>query len=336
LKKRNFWLPVIAATALASLTSASSGICDTPQQLASSYAGGTPHATIKAHANSIDALAYSPQGTNFATGSWSRDPKWGVRGEVKLWDTQGKLQKTLQGHAATVKALAFSPDGQILASGAYDKTLILFNTRSGAATKLPNRHSAPIILLSFSRDGRQLVSGDEGGTLIFWEMRTLRPVQERFLRGYSGRIRAYAYSWQNDLLATADASQAVMLWRGERGSPRLLTKNRGLALSLAFSPDGKLLASANYSDVWLWDVDSGNDVSGLVHGAPVDVLAFSPEGSILACGLQNGGIVLHQTDYPVGSPISLKHGAKVNVLAFSPTRKGLVSGSTDGTVIVWR
>lgn len=292
--------------------------------------------TIKAHANSIDAVAYSPTGMLFATGSWSRDPKWGPQGEVKIWDAQGKLHKTLRGHAGAVKALTFSPDGQILASGAYDKTLILFNTRSGSASKLPNRHTAPIILLSFSPDGRQLLSGDESGALIFWEVRTLRPVQERFLRGYSGRVRARAYSWRNDVLATADASQAVMLWKGEYGTPQLLTKNRGLALSLAFSPDGRLLASANHSDVWLWDVASGSDVSSLVHPAPVGVLAFSPDGSILACGLHNGGIVLHEMDNPVGSPTSVRHEPKVSVLAFSPTAGVLVSGSSDGSLVVWK
>jgi WD40 repeat protein len=323
-----------------------SGACSTSGQASSDTTGSPPHTTIiaplvkartiKAHANSIDAVAYSPQGTLFATGSWSRDPKWGPRGEVKIWDAQGKMRRTLHGHAAAVKALAFSPNGQILASGAYDKTLILFNTRSGAATKLPNRHAAPIILLSFSPDGSQLVSGDEGGALIFWNVRTLRPVQERFLRGHSGKMRAYAYSWPNDVLATADAGQAVMLWKAEHGGPRLLTKNRGLALSLAFSPDGKLLASANHSDVWLWDVASGNDVSALVHTAPVGVLAFSPDGSVLACGLQDGGIDLHLTNDPVGSPTALTHGSKISVLAFSSAPRAMISGSSDGSLIVWR
>jgi len=125
-------------------------------------------------------------------------------------------------------------------------------------------------------------------------------------------------------------------------NPRLsifLHGNSSTVESVAFSPDGKELASGGDSNtIMFWDVATGQPLGAPLtgHKSYVISVAFSPDGKMLASGSMDNTIILWDvaTRQPLGAPL-IGHKDSVFSVAFSPDGKTLASGSADKTVILW-
>jgi WD40 repeat protein len=88
----------------------------------------------------------------------------------------------------------------------------------------------------------------------------------------------------------------IRLWDAASGKLlRDLKGHKGSAVSVAFSPDGRLLASAGEGDrsVRLWDIFTGKELARFEgHTGPVYCVAFSPDGRVLASGSGDTTILL--------------------------------------------
>jgi uncharacterized protein with WD repeat len=106
--------------------------------------------------------------------------------------------------------------------------------------------------------------------------------------------------------------------------------------SVAFSPDGKSLASSNVNGIIkLWDVSTGAELRTLKgHSSAVLSVAFSPDGKTLASGSSDNTVKLWEVS--TGTELrTLGHSRQVNSVVFSPDGKTLASSGEDKTVKLW-
>ena len=139
--------------------------------------------------------------------------------------------------------------------------------------------------------------------------------------------------------AAAALPMLGVVWAQESSKPELLLQNghKGMVLSVAFSPDGKTLASGSRDNtIGLWEVSSGRLIRSFEgHGSGINSVAFSPDGKTLASGSDDETIKL----WEVSSGRLIRsfegHSNWVESVAFSPDGKTLASGSYDTTIKIW-
>jgi WD40 repeat protein len=251
----------------------------------------------------VYALAFSPNGKTLAVAYGD--------GTVRLWETAtAKRRATLRGHTAKVFAVAFSPDGTLLASGSADQTVRLWAV-STARTRATFRHANWVRAVAFSPDGKLLASGVQHGVVELRDLSTRRV--KATLRG--NVVKA-----------------------GDDSTFRFPPREHASMNPLAFSPDGKLLASGCfYETLKVWDVPTGK-VKAALRGH-IDVLccvAFSPDGTLLASAGWDQTVRLW--DVRTGKsrpPLECYPGNFVWSVAFSPDGQLLASAYQSGTFALW-
>ena len=153
------------------------------------------------------------------------------------------------------------------------------------------------------------------------------------------KITVVEFSPDGKLLATSDVVGQVRIWQVVDGQQLLTFQGHtNWVSSIAFSPNGQLLAASGSSDptVKLWEINSGQCLRTLQgHSNWVTWVAFSPDGQLLASSSDDQTVRLWEVSTGNCLQILQGHTDKVRALAFSPNGQILASGSDDSIVRLW-
>jgi RNA polymerase sigma factor (sigma-70 family) len=246
-------------------------------------------------------------------------------------------------HYSAVNTVAFSPDGQIVATGASDGAVRLWRVSDGTLLHTLEGHTRPVSGLAFFRDGTLLISSARDNAVGIWQVSDGALLS--WLKEDGRGILSLALS-PDDSMVALGSSETVRVWEVDTEVFTLVDSQEypgNYVSSLAFSPDGAVLAIALSNDtVWLRRIPGGKPLLRLGgHTGKMLSLAFSSDGRYLATGGDDNILNLWQLDEkPKGKleaqhVLTLQHQDWVKSLAFFPDGTMLASGTLDGEVRLW-
>src|SRR5262249_28736242 len=153
-------------------------------------------------------------------------------------------------------------------------------------------HEPQVMDLAFSPDSRYLADVTAGQKIRLWDLAEEGGegaiLTARQGKGHAQRVSSLAFSPHGDLLASGDLAGAIYLWGvgGQTTRGRPLPPREGPVVSLAFSPDGKTIASMSFfnfagGDLTLFRVD-GEEILRRRESAQAMMATFSPDGESVA------------------------------------------------------
>ncbi len=309
---------------------------------------GKEKTRLRGHESSASAPTFSADGKTFSVLAPTPGQIYQVTAYV--WDiAAAKLLHKWDLPLNPVFACCLSPDGTKALAGGGGYDMRLFDLANGKEIRRLSGPSNTFFAAAFAPDGKTIAAAGENRALLLWDAATGEP--EAAFVGHQGVVHSIALSPDDKLLASVASDDGILLW--DLAAARPLSgfhSPKGHFNSVAISPDGQWLAAATQwrSGVHLLKTPTGEEVRRFTGGPNGEnVLAFSPDGKILAAGSTDNvehprdksirlweaatGKLLHHMRLPL--PAQPKGG--IYCLDFSPDGRLLASGGSGEDAHIW-
>lgn len=255
---------------------------------------------------------------------------------IGIWIARGTTS-----HTAGVAGVAFSPDGTRVVSGSSDRTVRMWDARTGKEIWQQNVATYPVTAVAYSPLGDVVATGQSNDSIRFWNAATGEPI--RALKSPTSTVNALAFSPDGRYLVSVSgwdfnkSRPSAALWEVATGSPvRQFDGHRLQVNAVAFSPDGQTIATgSDDKTARLWDVATGAELRSIAATSSVEAVTFSGDGKRIAAQTI-GDIVVWET--ATGKGLATMD-AWVYAVAFSPDGTLLAGAgtsiSTENQLTLW-
>ena len=254
---------------------------------------------------------------------------------------KGRLLATLEGHQARVQRLLISGDGKTMASADSNGAIKIWSLPEGRLQVTLAESKNDLRAMAMTPDGRLLVTTTAGAreerAVSLWSLPEGRLLMK--LAGHGGQIQAMAIAPDASRLVVASDDGSIRIW--ELPSGRLLGSLEGSnATSLAFTPDGKLLAASSAFGVALWSVAEGRLLASIEdqrdnYGNKEAALVFASNGRRLLSLVTGGGIRIWATPECQMQAVLETQLFNIKAAAVTPDGKTLATGDYSGVITLW-
>ena len=160
---------------------------------------------------------------------------------MRLWRTDGSLERVLLEPEGRVFRVFFSPGGDRLATATADGIARIWPVSGGAPVVLRG-HTGALVYAAFSPDGKRLVTAGQDGTARVWPADGQgAPV---VLAGHRERVTHAIFSPDGHQVLTSSADDTARLWSADGSTSRVLGSHGGDVLLSAFTADGQRVITA--------------------------------------------------------------------------------------------
>jgi WD40 repeat protein len=287
-------------------------------------------ASLRGHTDAVSKLALAPDGALAATAS--------ADGTLALWSTADWTKRaTLRGHGDDVVSLEFAPDGARLHSSSTDGTVRTWDTRACLYGGAGYTAAHAVYVATFSPDGARLATASYDGRVDVRDADTLESLVA--WQAHPTGKSCHALDWTSDgvRLVTGSWEPVVRVFEAATGKELAALQQSAGTTWLSVSPDGKLAASCEGSEVNVWNLDDYTRVHSFAgHGSTVASVSFSADSRWCASTARDGKSLVWDAASGALRCAITTASADVAEAKFLPDGSALVVAGRDGKLDLYR
>ncbi|SMD33695.1 WD40 repeat [Reichenbachiella faecimaris] len=172
-----------------------------------------------------------------------------------------------QGHTAAINSVKYGPDGNVVYSASDDKSIKMWDVKTGVDISTFNAHTAPVKCMELSEDGQLLVSGDLQGNLLLWDAKT--GLVKTTISAHLGSVNTVKFTKDQQYMVSGGDDKMLKVWNLKGDTLKTIKGFNASIQAIGISPDGTRIISGGYKnngvELLLIDLDKGKIIDDALN-----------------------------------------------------------------------